>query len=130
MAYDKVVDSAALDKQMLDMANAVRTKTVWTNQNKDVTSFEDENGNYNEIDARYRIPSADLAWQIRLIDKNRRMTLYPNGLDNGHYGVMAARCAETYLAARERGAAVFDYNDDVNVFNTARRKHPTGQREV
>lgn len=111
MGYDKAVDSAALDDLLTEIADATKTKTVWTTQNKNVVSGLDEDG-------AYKIPADELAWRISCIDRLNRMTLYPDGLDNGFYGVLASRCAATYRAAVVKGTDTFDYNDDTNVFNT------------
>lgn len=111
MGYDKAVDSAALDKLLTEIADATKTKTVWTTQNNKVVSEFDKDGTY-------KIPADELAWRISCIDRLNRMTLYPDGLDNGFYGVLASRCAGTYRVAQVLGRDIFDYNDDINVFNT------------
>jgi hypothetical protein len=61
----------------------------------------------------------DFESKILSMDVSKQTTLYPDGLDNGYCGVLAARAAASYHFARVSGLDVFDYVQySNNVLNT------------
>lgn len=100
---------ATTSEKFQEIANAIKNKTVRNGSNSGTVL----------TDKQYKIIANDFATQISFIDRLRPMTLYPDGLDNGYLGVLAARTASTYHYARLSGADVFDYvQESDNVFNT------------
>lgn len=95
MALDRVVDSAELDGKLTAIADAIRVKTGASEQ----------------------IPFDDLAKETLAIDRLKPMTIYPDALDNGFYGNMAARIAASYHFARLTELDHFVYNRNSSVFS-------------
>lgn len=123
MGYDKLVDSKYLDDKCAEIAQCIRLKTVWNQETKKNMKWDSDSNRYIGQD-EYKVDFEDFASQIALIDRLRRMTLYPKGLDNGFIGNRVAKVAASYRYMALKEADVvgtgedFDYNDNINVFNT------------
>ena len=107
-----------------EIVQAIKVKTVYNNQNAS-TVFEDE---------KYKMTANSFADQIMKIDRLKPMTLYPEGIDNGYWGNMAARTAASYLYARLVGIDIFDYvqysNNILNVRLYDQKGNPRGSARV
>ena len=65
-----------------------------------------------------KIVASDFATEITFMDTARKTTLYPEGIDNGYCGNLAAQVAASYHYVRKMGKDEFNYVQyNNNVFN-------------
>lgn len=90
MAIDKAIDSAALDAELTNIADAIRGV----------------NGRSHSFKIRY----GAFAEEVGKLDP--AITPYAGSFENGYYGIRAVKCAASYLAARVLGTDKFAYRTE------------------